>query len=91
MALRVREDQRGTPRPAVQQPPLDPEVLAKKLHVGDQVRGGVHAHIGGRVARVRGAAPTAALVEQHHAVATGVERTPLPRRAPGPGAAVHHE
>ena len=71
--LGVREDQRRSPRPSRQQPPLDPEVLAEAFHVCEQVLGRVHAHVGGRIARVRQAPPTAALVEEHDQIAVGVE------------------
>src|SRR5262245_28592047 len=75
MAFRVREDQRRAPRPSMQKPALDPQVLAQELHVCQQMLGRVDAHVGCRIACVRSASPAAALVEQHDPIAGGVERS----------------
>jgi hypothetical protein len=91
MALGVRERERRAPRAAVEQPPLDAEVLAQALHVGDEVVGRVDRHVGRRVARVRRAATAAALVEEDRPVAGGVERATLVLRAAGSRPAVHDE
>jgi hypothetical protein len=72
----------------VEQPAVDPEVLAQLFHVAEQVGGGVAAHVGRRVARVRSAAATSTLVEQDDPVALGVERRAGTGRASRAGAAV---
>jgi hypothetical protein len=87
--LGVGEDERRAPRAALQQPPLDSEVLAQELHVPEQVLGRVHAHVGGRIARVGRAPSAAALVEDDDAVAVGVEPTAVAPHQPRPRPAVH--
>ena len=89
--LRVGEDQRRAPRAAVEEPPLDAEVLAQPLHVGDQVVGRVGGHVDGGVARVREAAAAATLVEQDDPVSLGVEVAAASGAAARAGAAVHDE
>ncbi len=89
--LGVGEDQGRAPGAAVQQPPVDPEVLAQALHVGDQVLGGVVLQARRRIGRVRPAPAAAALVEQDHPVPLRVEQPAAPGVAPGAGAAVHDQ
>ena len=88
--LGVRQRERRAPRPAGDEPAFDGEMLAQALHVRDQMVRGVAAHVRRRVARVRSASPASALVEQHCAVAIGVEAATHVGRAPRAGAAVHH-
>jgi len=92
VALCVRERERRPPRPAEHLPPLDPEVPAQQLDVGDEVPRRVETQVGLGRAHVRRRAAAAALVEQHDPVALRVEEPPLPRRRPAPRTAVqeHH-
>ena len=83
MLLGVREDQRRSPRAAVQEPPVDAKDVAEQLHIREQVFGGVHAHIGGGITRVRRAPPTAALVEKHDPVPLRIEVATTTAPAPG--------
>ena len=89
--LGVGEDQRRPPRAAVEEPPLDAEVLAQPLHVGDEVVGRVRRHVDRGVARVREAAAAATLVEQDDAVSLRVEVAAASRAAAGAGPTVHDE
>ena len=79
MLLRVRERERRAPAVAEHEPPLDTEVLAELLDVTDEVRRRVRCEIGGRLARVRGAATRSALVEQDDPVPARVEEPPVGR------------
>ena len=68
MLLRIGERERRAPRAAEHLPAFDPEMLAQRFDVGDQVpRGVVHEARGGP------ALAAAALIEQHDAVALRVE------------------
>ncbi len=68
MSFRVGESQRGAPRSAEYEPPLDSEMLAQFLHVFDEMpRGVVHE------AGVGPALAAATLVEQDDAIALGIE------------------
>ena len=89
MPLGVGQDQRRSPGAAEQEPALDPEVLTESLHVCEQVLGGVRAHVGVRIACVRSAAPGAALVEEHDAIAVLVERPAGASFQTGAGPAVN--
>ena len=60
--------------PPIQAPTVDAEMLAKPLHVGDQVLGCVDRHVRGRGGRVRRAPATAALVEHDSEVVLRIER-----------------
>jgi hypothetical protein len=64
VAFGIGEDQCGCPRPAVEQPAVDAQVLAQQFHVGKQVSGGVRYVYGG-IGSIRHTVPAAALVEQH--------------------------
>jgi len=75
----------------MEQPALDPEVLAQLLHVPEQMGRGVVAHVGRRVARVRSAATASALIEQHDPEALRVEHRACTGRAAGAGATVDDE
>jgi hypothetical protein len=70
---------------------LDAEVPAQPLHVGEQVLGGVVAHVGGGIAGMRRAAPASALVEQDDPVAIRIEVLASARLASPAGAAVHEQ
>jgi hypothetical protein len=70
---------------------LDAEVLPQPLHVGEQVLGGVVAHVGGGIAGMRRAAPASALVEQDDPVAIRIEVLASARLASPAGAAVHEQ
>jgi hypothetical protein len=70
---------------------LDAEVLAQPFHVGQQVPGGVVAHVRGGVAGVRRAPPAGTLVEQDHLVPLRIEVPAVARRAPRSRPAVHHQ
>ena len=86
MPLRVRQRQRHPPRPAAQQPPVHAQVLPQPLHVAEQVRGRVQAHVRRRVAGVRSAAIAVALVEEDDPELLGVERRAASRAEhPDPG------
>ena len=89
-ALRVRlgvgERQRAAPRAAEDLPPLDAEVLAQRLDVGDQVPRRVVDE-----RRVRRALAAAALVEEHDAVRRGIEEAPVARLGAEAGAAVQED
>lgn len=91
MLLGVGEDQRRAPRPAHEQPFLDPEVLAQPLHVVDQVLRGVDRHVGGRVRGVRRGGAAAALVEAEPPVAVRIETAPPGVALAGTGPAVHDQ
>ena len=86
--LRVREDQRRSPRATVEKPALDAEVPAQQLHVGEQIFRGVHVHIGRGITRVRRAPTAAPLVEEHDPIPLWVEIPPTARAAPRARAAV---
>jgi hypothetical protein len=83
VALRVGEAERRAPRGAEHEPALDPEVLAQRLDVGEEVVRRVGAQLAERLA-----AAAAALVEEHDPVAREVERLEPERRAAGSRAAV---
>jgi hypothetical protein len=70
---------------------LDAEVLAQPFHVGQQVPGGVVAHVRGGVAGVRRAPPAGTLVEQDHLVPLRIEVPAVARLAPRSRPAVHHQ
>jgi hypothetical protein len=70
----------------VYQPALDAEVLAQLVHIRYQMPGGVIDQ-----ARMRLAAPAAALVEQHDAICVGIEETAGAIVAAGAGPAVHEQ
>ena len=91
MLLRVRERERRAPAVAEHEPPLDTEVLAELLDVTDEVRRRVRCEIGGRLARVRGAATRSALVEQDDPVPARVEEPPVGRCATAARSAVQHD
>ena len=74
------------PRAAEHEPPVDAEVLAEPLDVGEQVRRGVGRQVGVRLARVRRAAPAPPLVEQDHAV-RAPDRTAAASASTGPSPA----
>ncbi len=91
VALGVGESEHRTPRAAEDQPPLDPEPLTQPLDVGEQVVRGVRGQVDVGLARVRGAAAAAALVEEHDAVggrgrraAASTAYTPSPDHRAGP-------
>ncbi len=84
-------DEVAAPRPAEEQPPVDFEVPAQQLHVGDEMLGGVGREVDVGFARTRGAPPAAALVEQDDAVPGRIEEPPMPRGAARAGTAVHHQ
>src|SRR5206468_1443788 len=73
------------------EPSLDLKVFAKELHVRDEVRSRVHAHVGRRIARVRRAPSTPALVELHDEVALRIEIPAVSGAATGAGSAVNDE
>src|ERR1700683_2540772 len=91
MGLGVGQAQRAAPRGADQQPALDAHVLPQLLHVGDATLRGVEAHVRRRVARQRGAAAAAALVEQDDPVTVRVEDLALTGTAARTWAAVHDQ
>jgi hypothetical protein len=66
-------------------------VLAEPLHVGEQVLGGVVAHVGGGIAGMRRATPATALVEQDEPVAIRMEILTSAGLAAPPGSAVHEQ
>ena len=86
--LGVGQAEGGAPGQAQDGPALDPVQPAQRFDVGDQVRGGVGAQVGIRLAGQRPAAPAPALVEQHDAVGIRIEEAPLARRAARSGTAV---
>jgi len=88
MLLRISKCQRGAPRSAEQQPALDAEMPSQQLDVGNQVVRRVGGKIDVRPARMRRAAPTAALVEQDDAIAVGIEVSPPSGRTSGARPAV---
>ena len=75
VGLAVSQGQCGTPGAAKHQPALDTHQFAQALNVGQQVRGGVVAHL----AQGRGLA-RAALVKQHDAVVGWVKKLPVAGR-----------
>ncbi len=89
--LGVPKPEHGPPRDAPHEPPLDAQMPAQELQVGDEVRGRVDPHVRLVGARVRGGAPAAALVEQHDPVRGGVEEPTEVRGAAGAGAAMQHD
>jgi hypothetical protein len=91
MLLGVGKREHAAPRPAPDQPALDAELVPQQLDVGDQELRGVRAERCRRIAGMRPAATTAALVEEDHAVGVGVEQAAMPGRASRPGAAVEHD
>src|ERR1700722_12033005 len=68
MALRIRERQRRAPGAAKYHPALEPQMRAQRLQIAYQVPGAVLVQFG---MRTTGAAAT--LVEQHDAIALGIE------------------
>ena len=92
MRLGVRQRERAPPRSAEDLPPIDAEVVAQALHVGDEMPRGVGREVGPGLARVRDRESAAALVEQHDAVPRGVEEPAVHGRRAGPRSAVqeHH-
>src|SRR5690606_29091907 len=91
VTLGVGEDQRGTPRTAVEQPAFDTEMFTQSLHIGDQMVGGVVRHIGRWERGVRPALTAAALIEQHDPEKVRVERPARSSAAASTGAAVYDE
>ena len=89
--LGVGQRQLTPERPAPHQPAVDIEQLTHRLDVVQQVRCGVGLERRQIRAGAGRAAPAAALVEQHDAVALGVEHLPVPRLAARAGAAVQHQ
>ncbi|MNN22465.1 hypothetical protein D3C81_1358230 [compost metagenome] len=87
MRPRVGQREGRAPGTAIDQPTLDAEVLAHLLDVGHQMLRGVVAQL----AEGRGAA-AAALIDQHDAVAPGVEEAAVGGRDASAWAAmqVHH-
>ena len=57
-------------------------MLAQPLHVGQQMLGGVAAHVRGGITRVWDTASAAALIEQHRSIAVRIEGLAHSRRAP---------
>src|SRR3984885_1131301 len=68
MTLRIRERQRRAPGAAKYHPALEPQMRAQRLQIAYQVPGAVLVQFG---MRTTGAAAT--LVEQHDAIALGIE------------------
>ena len=91
MAFGVGQGQRAAPRSAKHQPAVDLQVPAQRLHVIDELPGGVALQVGRRATGVRRASSTAALIEQHDAIRRRIEQSAMPRRAAGTGPAVHHQ
>jgi hypothetical protein len=86
MRLRVREGQRASPRAAEHEPALDAEALAQPLGIGDEMPRRVGLERG-----VRRAAAASALIEQHDAIARGVEESPVVGGTTAAGPAVKKE
>lgn len=73
MPLRVRQAQGDAPRRAGDDPAVDPQVLAQRLDVPDQVLSRVRREVGGGTVGQRPAPAAAALVQQDAAVGSRVE------------------
>jgi hypothetical protein len=91
MRFRVRERERASPGAAEHEPPLDPELPAQELGVGDQMPRGVGVEVRAGFARVRRAPTAVALVEEHEAVGVGIEERPKPGRGARARAAVEDD
>ena len=86
MLLGVGEPERAAPRAAEDEPALDAEVHAKRFDVRDQMPGRV---VGER--RVRLALAATALIEEHDAIALGVEEATLPGTRPAARSTVQED
>ncbi len=75
VGLRIGERQRRPPGTAKHQPLIDAGHFAQPLDIGHQMPGGVVVQAG-----VRTGAATAALIEQQHLVAFGIEQLAMMRR-----------
>ena len=86
MRLGIDQRQRRAPRAAEHDPAADPQGGADRLHVRDQIPGGVGGDAG------MGPRPAAAaLVEQHHPIGRRVEVPPHRRAAAAPRPAMDHD
>ncbi len=90
MAFGVGKREGAAPGAAKHQPPLDPQLLAELLHIGDQVGSGVAGEVGVWVAGVGRAPAAVALIEEHDAIGARIEEPAPPGRAARAGAAMHH-
>src|SRR5690606_9149324 len=77
VGLRVGKGERGPPGAAKYLPAVNAEVLAQPLDVCDEVPRRVRGEIRLGIARVREAAPAAALVEQHDPVSRRIKESPM--------------
>ena len=91
MALGVRQPEGHAMREAVHEPPVDAEVLAQSLDVGDEVVRRVDAEVDIGLAGVWRAPAGAPLVEQDDSIGRRVEVPAIPRTAPRPWAAVQDD
>src|SRR5690349_4131174 len=75
MGFRIGERQRAPPRPAENQPALDPEHFPEALDIRHQMPRGIRLQ-----ARIGSGTAAAALVEQEHAIALRIEQLAMNRR-----------
>lgn len=78
--MSIGQGQRASPGPAEELPPINPSGTAQRFKIRNQVPRRIDAQVYCRLASMRAAPPTSALIKENDSISLGVEESPTERR-----------